>query len=75
MADQVVLRHVTKQFTTRTLGAITAVNDFNLTVYEGCLLYTSVLIVVKKWRLAFDPMILSLMTPLLSAQRFVASYF
>ena len=35
MADQVVLRHVTKQFTTRTLGTITAVNDFNLTVYEG----------------------------------------
>lgn len=35
MADQIVLRHVTKKFTTKTLGDIVAVDDFNLTVGEG----------------------------------------
>lgn len=35
MADQIVLRHVTKRFTTKTLGTVTAVNDFNLTIHEG----------------------------------------
>nr|WP_232708990.1 ABC transporter ATP-binding protein [Acidaminococcus massiliensis] len=35
MTDQIVLRHVTKRFTTKKLGTITAVNDFNLTVREG----------------------------------------
>ena len=30
--DQIVLNHVTKQFTTKTLGTVTAVNDFNLTI-------------------------------------------
>ena len=33
--DQIVLNHVTKQFTTKTLGTVTAVNDFNLTIKEG----------------------------------------
>ena len=33
--DQIVLSHVTKQFTTKTLGTVTAVNDFNLTIKEG----------------------------------------
>lgn len=33
--DQIVLSHVTKDFTTKTLGTMTAVNDFNLTVKEG----------------------------------------
>ena len=33
--DQIVLSHVTKLFTTKTLGTVTAVNDFNLTVKEG----------------------------------------
>ena len=35
MADQIVLRHVTKRFTTKTLGDIVAVDDFNLEVHEG----------------------------------------
>ena len=35
MADQIVLRHVTKKFTTKTLGDIVAVDDFNLEVHEG----------------------------------------
>ena len=35
MADQIVLDHVTKRFTTKTLGNITAVDDFNLRVREG----------------------------------------
>jgi iron(III) transport system ATP-binding protein len=33
--DQIVLHHVTKRFTTKKLGTITAVNDFNLKVHEG----------------------------------------
>ncbi|MBQ9565729.1 MAG: ABC transporter ATP-binding protein [Synergistaceae bacterium] len=33
--NAVVLRHVTKRFTTRTLGTITAVDDFNLEIKEG----------------------------------------
>ncbi len=33
--DQVVLNHVTKRFTTKTLGDIVAVDDFNLAVHEG----------------------------------------
>lgn len=33
--DQVVLQHVTKQFTTRTMGTVTAVEDFNLAIQEG----------------------------------------
>lgn len=33
--DQVVLRNVTKRFTTRTLGDIVAVDNFNLAVHEG----------------------------------------
>ena len=33
--DQVILRHVTKRFTTKTLGDIVAVDDFNLSVHEG----------------------------------------
>ena len=33
--DQIVLNHVTKQFTTKTLGTVTAANDFNLTIKEG----------------------------------------
>ncbi|MCR5731563.1 MAG: ABC transporter ATP-binding protein [Sphaerochaetaceae bacterium] len=32
---QIELKHVTKRFTTKTLGEVTAVNDFNLKVYEG----------------------------------------
>ena len=35
MADQIVLSHVTKRFTTKTLGDIVAVDDFNLNVHEG----------------------------------------
>ena len=35
MADQIILRHVTKKFTTKTLGDIVAVDDFNLEVHEG----------------------------------------
>ena len=33
--DQVVLRNVTKRFTTKTLGQIVAVDDFNLNIQEG----------------------------------------
>ena len=33
--NQVVLRHVTKKFTTRTMGTVTAVDDFNLEIKEG----------------------------------------
>ena len=33
--DQITLTHVTKRYTTKTLGTVTAVNDFNLTVKEG----------------------------------------
>ena len=33
--DQVVLRNVRKDFTTKLLGTVTAVNDFNLSVKEG----------------------------------------
>ena len=33
--DQVVLKHVTKSFTTKSLGTVVAVDDFNLTVNEG----------------------------------------
>lgn len=35
MADQIVLRNVTKRFTTKTLGDIVAVDNFNLSVHEG----------------------------------------
>lgn len=35
MADQIVLRNVTKIFTTKTLGDITAVDNFNINVHEG----------------------------------------
>lgn len=35
MTDQIILRHVTKRFTTKTLGTVTAVNDFNLNIHEG----------------------------------------
>lgn len=35
MADQIVLRNVTKIFTTKTLGDITAVDNFNISVHEG----------------------------------------
>ena len=35
MGDQIVLDHVTKVFTTKTLGNIVAVDDFNLRVHEG----------------------------------------
>ena len=35
MADQIILNHVTKRFTTKTLGDIVAVDDFNLSVHEG----------------------------------------
>ena len=35
MSDQIVLNHVTKRFTTKTLGDIVAVDDFNLNVHEG----------------------------------------
>ena len=33
--DQIVLRNVTKRFTTKTLGDIVAVDNFNLAVHEG----------------------------------------
>ena len=33
--NQVVLRHVTKRFTTRTMGTVTAADDFNLEIQEG----------------------------------------
>lgn len=33
--DQIVLEHVTKTFTTKALGAVTAVDDFNLKVQKG----------------------------------------
>ncbi|MBQ7560363.1 MAG: ABC transporter ATP-binding protein [Synergistaceae bacterium] len=33
--NQVILRHVTKKFTTRTMGTVTAVDDFNLEIKEG----------------------------------------
>lgn len=33
--DQIVLKNVTKKFTTKTLGTMTAVNNFNLTIEEG----------------------------------------
>lgn len=35
IVDQIVLSNVTKEFTTRKLGTVTAVNDFSLTVREG----------------------------------------
>ncbi|MBP1578233.1 MAG: ABC transporter ATP-binding protein, partial [Oscillospiraceae bacterium] len=35
MAAQVVLKNVTKRFTTKTLGDIVAVDNFNLEVNEG----------------------------------------
>ena len=35
MADQIVLEHVTKTFTTKELGSVTAVDDFNLAVKKG----------------------------------------
>lgn len=35
MADQIILRNVTKIFTTKTLGDITAVDNFNINVHEG----------------------------------------
>ena len=35
MADQIILRNVTKRFTTKTLGDIVAVDNFNLAVHEG----------------------------------------
>ena len=35
MTDQIVLNHVTKSFTTKELGTVVAVNDFNLTVKKG----------------------------------------
>lgn len=35
MDDQIILKHVTKRFTTKTLGTVTAVNDFNLSIKEG----------------------------------------
>lgn len=35
MSDQIILNHVTKRFTTKTLGDIVAVDDFNLNVHEG----------------------------------------
>ncbi len=35
MTDQIVLNHVTKTFTTKELGSVTAVDDFNLTVKKG----------------------------------------
>ena len=35
MADQIILRNVTKKFTTKTLGDIVAVDNFNLQVHEG----------------------------------------
>ncbi len=33
--DQVVLRNVTKRFTTKTLGDVVAVDNFNLSIHEG----------------------------------------
>ena len=33
--DQIVLKNVTKRFTTKTLGTVTAVDNFNLNVNEG----------------------------------------
>ena len=33
--EQVVLRHVTKRFTTKTMGTVTAVDDFNLSIEKG----------------------------------------
>lgn len=35
MSDQIILRNVTKRFTTKTLGDIVAVDNFNLEVHEG----------------------------------------
>ncbi|MBR0385499.1 MAG: ABC transporter ATP-binding protein, partial [Erysipelotrichaceae bacterium] len=35
MTDQIVLKNVTKSFTTKELGTVVAVNDFNLTVKKG----------------------------------------
>ncbi|MBR6089224.1 MAG: ABC transporter ATP-binding protein [Anaerolineaceae bacterium] len=35
MTEQIVLEHVTKTFTTKELGSVTAVNDFNLVVHKG----------------------------------------
>ncbi len=35
IVDQIVLEHVTKSFTTKTLGTIVAVKDFNLCVRKG----------------------------------------
>lgn len=35
MGDQVILRNVTKRFTTKTLGDIVAVDNFNISVHEG----------------------------------------
>lgn len=35
MADHIVLRNVTKKFTTKTLGDIVAVDNFNINVHEG----------------------------------------
>ena len=35
MADQVILRNVTKRFQTKTLGDIVAVDNFNISVHEG----------------------------------------
>ena len=35
MTDQIVLEHVTKTFTTKELGSVTAVDDFNLSVKKG----------------------------------------
>lgn len=33
--DQIVLEHVTKSFTTKSLGTVVAVKDFNLSVKKG----------------------------------------
>ncbi len=35
MSEQIVLKHVTKTFTTKELGSVTAVNDFNLSINKG----------------------------------------
>ncbi len=35
MADHIVLRNVTKKFTTKTMGDIVAVDNFNINVHEG----------------------------------------
>ena len=35
MSDQIVLKNVTKSFTTKELGTVTAVKDFNLNVKKG----------------------------------------